>query len=160
MFWVSPSSCSAREGQRQSAITRWRSHSTQVGSAHESPPPVCLALRYPPSRNSAADLFPAGVQFSAADSVVHFWWDRPTADVRELQRQTRGVGRWRRLGPDSISATVHASLNENFMTLVFAVARDHVYAAVSTHSAEDPTVVAVATRVSCRSRRTDIFYPR
>jgi hypothetical protein len=115
--------------------------------------PICLHFRYSPSRNRDAEFFPSGVQFSDSDSLVHFWWDARSPDIAQLQKQTRGLGHWRRLGRDSIWAIVYSSLNESYMGLVFVVAPDRHSAAISTHSAEDPTVVAVSSRVNCRTHQ-------
>ena len=83
--------------------------------------PICLHFRYSPSRNRDAEFFPSGVQFSDSDSLVHFWWDARSPDIAQLQKQTRGLGHWRRLGRDSIWAIVYSSLNESYMGLVFVV---------------------------------------
>jgi hypothetical protein len=117
------------------------------------PEPMCLRFRYAASANRDAGLFPAGVQFSWSDSVVRYWWDPRTPESRELERATRGVGEWRRIGPDSIRATVATSLSESYMLLDFVVTRDRSLGAVRTHSFEDSIVPLIASRVSCRTHQ-------
>jgi hypothetical protein len=127
----------------------------QASAQRQPDAPICLKLQYAPSRNREAAFFPTGLQYSAVDSFVHFWWDSHTADVRELQKQTSSRGRWRLLGQDSISTVVYSSMDEASMSLVFVIAPDRHYAAVSTHSIEDPAVPAVSARVNCRTREPD-----
>src|SRR5262245_9386016 len=96
----------------------------RVAAQIQPAPGACFHLRYPSDANALARLLPSALRFSPTDSLIHFGWDSLTADLRELRKQTRGVGKWRRLNRDSIRTVVYESLDESWMTIDFVADAD------------------------------------
>ena len=75
-----------------------------AGQTRPLAPAPCFHLEY--TRDTAVTWFPDGFQWQASDPVAHIWWENPTPDARELQRQTHGNAKWRRMSTDSVSLVV------------------------------------------------------
>ena len=73
--------------------------------------------------DSADSPLPHGFQWSAKDSAARFWWDSLGSSAREVRKQTRGRGPWRRGPGDSISVSLWSLESGSYGFLRFAPAR-------------------------------------